>query len=78
MPKLFVSMAIMNELPMYNALTDVQAECLQLFRLLDNYLKQRTATKNKLHGEEALGIPSKFVYRSLKRDLKHLDKEIKA
>jgi transposase len=66
-----------NELPMYTALTDVQAECLQLFRLLDNYLKKRTQTKNKLHGEEALGIPSNYVYRSLKRDLTHLDKEIK-
>jgi len=22
--------------------------------------------KNKVHGEEALGVPSKFVYRSLK------------
>src|SRR5690554_1179277 len=66
----------MNELPIYNAYTEVQAECLQLFRLLDNYIKQRTATKNKLHGEETLGIPSKFVYRSLKRDRKHLDKEI--
>jgi transposase len=68
----------MNELPLYTALTDVQSECLQLFRLLDNYLKKRTATKNKLHGEEALGIPSKFVYRSLKRDLKHLSKEVLA
>lgn len=67
----------MNEVPLYNALTDVQSECLQLFRLLDNYLKKRTASKNKLHGEEVLGIPSKFVYRSLKRDLKHLDKEVK-
>lgn len=66
----------MNDLPMYTALTDVQAECLQLFRLLDNYIKQRTATKNKLHGEDVLGIPSKYVYRSLKRQLKHLDKEI--
>jgi transposase len=66
-----------NELPMYTALTDVQAECLQLFRLLDNYLKKRTQTKNKLHGEEALGIPSKYVYKSLQRDLKHLDKEVK-
>lgn len=66
----------MNKLPMYTALTDVQSECLQLFRLLDNYLKKRTATKNKIHGEDALGIPSKFAYRSLKRDLKHLDKEI--
>jgi len=66
----------MNNLPLYDALTDVHAECLQLFRLLDNYVKQRTAAKNKLHGEEVLGIPSKFVYRSLKRQLKHLNKEI--
>ena len=67
-----------NDVPCYTALTDVQAECLQLFRLLDSYLKKRTATKNKLHGEETLGIPSKFVHQSLKRDLKHLDKEVKA
>ena len=66
-----------NEVPLYTALTDVQSECLQLFRLLDNYLKKRTATKNKLHGEDTLGIPSKFVYRSLNRDLKHLNKEVK-
>lgn len=66
----------MNEVPLYTALTDVQAECLQLFRLLDNYLKKRTATKNKLHGEEVLGIVSKYVYQSLKRDLKHLGKEV--
>jgi len=66
----------MNDVPLYTALTDVQSECLQLFRLLDNYLKKRTATKNKLHGEETLGIPSKYVYRSLKRDLKHLNKEV--
>ncbi|WP_458627094.1 IS110 family RNA-guided transposase [Winogradskyella sp. PC D3.3] len=67
----------MNNLPMYSALTAIQAECLQLFRLLDNYLKKRTQTKNKKHGEEVLGIPSKYVYQSLKRDLKHLDNEIK-
>ena len=67
----------MNEVPLYTALTDVQSECLQLFRLLDNYLKKRTATKNKLHGEETLGKPSKFVYLSLNRDLKHLNKEVK-
>jgi len=66
----------MNKVTLYTALTDVQAECLQLFRLLDNYLKKRTQTKNKLHGEEVLGIPSKYVYQSLKRDLKHLNKEV--
>lgn len=70
--------ALINEVPIYNALTDVQSECLQLFRLLDVYLKHRTATKNKMHGEEVLGIPSKFVYRSLRRNKKHLNSEIKA
>ncbi|WP_397362259.1 IS110 family transposase [Olleya sp. R77988] len=65
-----------NEVPLYNGLTDVQAECLQLFRLLDSYVKKSTATKNKIHGENTLGIPSKTVYQSLNRDLKHLKKEI--
>ena len=68
----------LNDIPLYTALTDVQSECLQLFRLLDNYLKKRTATKNKIHGENVLGVPSKHVYRSLKRNKKHLDAEIKA
>lgn len=68
---------IINEVPLYNALTDVQSECMQLFRLLDSYVKKSTATKNKLHGEDVLGIPSKTVYRSLKRNLTHLKREIK-
>ncbi|MDC6367216.1 MULTISPECIES: IS110 family transposase [Flavobacteriaceae] len=68
--------AMKNQVPIYNFLSEVQSECLQLFRLLDSYLKKRTATKNKIHGEEALGRPSTFVYRSLQRDRKHLDKEI--
>lgn len=65
-----------NEVPLYNALTEVQSECLQLFRLLDSYVKKSTATKNKIHGEKTLGIPSKTVFSSLNRDLKHLKKEI--
>ena len=70
--------SIKNEVPLYTALTDVQSECLQMFRLLENYLKRRTATKNKLHGEEVLGVPSKFVYRSLVRTNKYLNTEIKS
>ncbi|KGL62751.1 transposase family protein [Polaribacter sp. Hel1_85] len=66
-----------NEVPLYNALTEVQSECLQLFRWLDSLIKKRTATKNKIHGEEVLGIPSKWVYRSLIRVKKHLEREIK-
>ena len=76
--KAICNYALINDVPLYTALTDVQSECLQLFRLLDSFIKHRTATKNKLHGEEILGVPSKAVYRSLKRNKKHLDKELAA
>ena len=66
-----------QNVPLYNALTDIQSECLQLFRWMDSLLKKRTATKNKIHGEKVLGVPSKWVYQSLNRTLKHLDKELK-
>ncbi len=52
-------------------------ECLQIARTLSVYTKQSTMIKNKLHGEAALGSPSKAVVFSLKRVLKHLLKEIK-
>lgn len=67
----------MNEAPLYTALTDVQAECLQLFRLLDNYLKKRTQTKNKLHGEEVLGVPSIVCPSILKAGFKTLGQRSK-
>ena len=66
-----------QEVPLYNALTDTQSECLQLFRLMDNLLKSRTAIKNKIHGEKVLGIPSRYVFRSLNKTLKHLNNELK-
>ena len=66
-----------QEVPLYTALTDVQSECLQLFRLLDSFIKKLTISKNKMHGEEVLGVPSNWVYRSLVKNKKHLDKEIK-
>lgn len=69
--------ALFTDVPMYSSLDKVQAACLQLFRLLDSYLKKRTITKNKIHGEQTLGIPSQVVYDSLERDLNHLNKEIK-
>jgi transposase len=53
-----------------------QQACLQLTRSLSVYTKQSTALKNKIHGEEVLGIPSKDVYRSLKRLLKSIQKEM--
>lgn len=68
---------IANEVSIYDPLDSIQAECLQLFRLLENYKKQLTAIKNKLHGEAVLGRPSKMVYHCLNRTKKHLEKEIK-
>ena len=55
-----------------------QQECLQITRLLDVYTKQSTMLKNKIHGEEILGIPSPSVLRSIKRMLKQLEKEKEA
>jgi transposase len=68
--------AMANEVSIYNPLDSVQSECLQLFRLIHNFKKQLTAVKNKLHGEEVLGRPSKTVYHSLNRTKKHLEKEL--
>lgn len=65
-----------NEVPLYDGKGALQAESLQLLALIDIYLKQRTQIKNKLHGEKVLGIPSNAVYRSLKRTLKDLDREL--
>ena len=65
-----------NDVPLYTAKDKSQAECLQLLRLMDTYVKHRTAMKNKLDGEKVLGVPSRAVYRSLSRTVKHLDKEL--
>jgi len=75
--KAICNYGLTQDVQLYNALTDTQSECLQLFRLMDNQLKMRTATKNKIHGEKVLGIPSKFVYRSLTKTKKYLEKELK-
>ena len=69
--------AMRNELALYNEVEKHQAESLQLLSILEQYTKQLTAIKNKLHGEERLGKPSKAVYHSLNRTKKHLENEIK-
>lgn len=69
--------AVLNEVPLYTAKDKNQAESHQLLRLIDVYLKQSTALKNKLHGEKTLEIPSKAVYHSLNRSLKSIQREIK-
>ena len=65
-----------NKVPLYTARNAIQAECLQLLSLQDLYLKQRTALKNKIHGEKTLGTPSKAASRSLTRMLKQMEKEL--
>lgn len=69
--------ATVNEVPLYTAKDENQAESLQLLRLIEIYTKQSTALKNKLHGEKVLGKPSKIAYHSLNRSLKAVQKEIK-
>jgi len=64
------------DLKLWGGNTKNQIECLQITRTLRVYTKQNTALKNKIHGEEVLGNPSKIVVRSLKRSLKNIKKEI--
>ena len=61
---------------LWDGQSKAQQECLQLTRMLSMYSKQSTQLKNKLHGEEVLGTPSKAVVRSLNRSLKNLEKEM--
>ena len=65
------------ELRLWEGESKQQQECLQMVRILSVYTKQGTMLKNKIHGEEVLGVPSKMVLRSLKRSLRHNEKEIK-
>lgn len=65
------------ELKLWQGNSKAELECLQITRALAIYTKQGTMLKNKLHGEAVLGEPSKAVVRSLKRNLKQLEKEIK-
>jgi transposase len=64
------------ELKLWKGFSKNQSECLQLMRLGDTYIKQSTALKNKIDGEQSLGSPSKLVVVSLKRSLKNLQKEM--
>ena len=65
------------KLRLWKGQTKEHQECLQMTRMLSIYTKQSTALKNKLHGEEVLGTPSKVVVRSIKRSLKSIQKEMK-
>ena len=76
--KMICSYAQNVDLRLWTGDSKDQQECLQMPRILSVYTKQSTALKNKIHGEEVLGVPSKFVLRSIKRSLKVLQKEIKA
>ena len=49
-----------------------QQESLQIVRLLSIYTKQSTMLKNKIHGEDVLGTPSRLVIQSLNRQLKSI------
>lgn len=70
--------AVQMSLKLWKGETKTQQDSLQISRLLSIYTKQSTMLKNKIHGEEVLGMPSKKVIQSLNRTLKMLKKEIKS
>jgi transposase len=49
------------ELKLWKGNSKDELECLQITRALGIYTKQSTMLKNKLHGEDVLGNPSKAV-----------------
>ena len=65
-----------REPKLWTGQSKTQQESLQLSRTLSIYSKQSTQLKNKIHGEDVLGNPSKIVVSSLKRSLKYLKKEM--
>lgn len=75
--KLICDYAQHVELKLWQGNSKTEIECLQIVRTLSIYTKQSTMIKNKLHGEDVLGNPSKDTVRSLNRILKQLQKEIK-
>jgi transposase len=75
--KMIMKYAESVELRLWEGDSEDQQECLQMTRILSVYTKQSTMLKNKIHGEEVLGVPSKVVLRSLKRSLKAIEKEVK-
>ena len=75
--KLICEYATQMELKLWQGNSKDEIACLQIVRALTVYTKQSTMIKNKLHGEEVLGNPSKLVVRSLKRSLKQVQKEMK-
>ena len=76
--KLICEYAKHVEIRLWKGNSKHQTECLQMTRLLSVYTKQSTMLKNKIHGESVLGNPSKSVISSLKRSLKHVEKELTA
>ena len=65
-----------QEMELWQGDSEAMQDNLQVTRLLNVYTKQATQLKNKLHGEAVLGTPSKAAVKSLKRQLKHLKKEM--
>jgi len=64
-----------NELRAWKGRSRKWEESLQVMSLLEQYSKQMTAMKNKLHGESAGGNVSTEVLKSLKRSMNQLRKE---
>jgi transposase len=75
--KMICAYAQQVELRLWKGQSKAHQESFQMIRSLSLYNKNTTALKNKIHGEEVLGVPSKSVLRSLKRSLKFIEKEIK-
>ncbi len=75
--KLICEYGSYQELRLWKAPDAVQQAGSSMFSLLQFYEKLRVQIQNKLHRENALGLPSKMVVNLLKNQLKTLSSEVK-
>jgi len=76
--KLIFSFVKQLALKFWRGNTKMEIAYFQIVRALSVYTKQRTMLKKRLHGESVLGNPSKYLVRSIKQSLRHLQKEMKS
>lgn len=67
---------LQQELESWSPDPEYVAQCKEIQGVVQVYFKQRTALKNKLHSLQSKGLVKGKVITCLKRQLRHLDKEI--
>lgn len=74
--RMICSYGLQQELEPWSPDPQYVAQCKEIQGVVQVYFKHRTALKNKLHSLQSKGLVKGKVITCLKRQLRHLDKEI--